>query len=195
MGGFHPQITRIKSLNPDMLYICLFAADAAHLAVALKGTGIDANKLPIWGNQSHSPDFIAAAPKAVDGWYGSVNFNPSSDDLVQKGWVQKLTDYGKKATSDPGIYTVLNNQAAGYQSACFLLEAIRRTKITPDTPLKEAREKIRDELPKIKMKTYGSHEVYFGKGGKYEKNRLVEPTYLVQIKGDKWITAGTVEID
>ncbi len=192
-ADFTPQITRIKSLNPELIYVCLFAPDLAHFAIALKGAGIDANKTPIWGCLVHSPEFITAGGAAAEGWYGTVNFNPASDDPVQKVWVQKLTDYGKTITSDPGIYTVLNNQAAGYGAAVFLCEAIRRTKITPDTPLQEAREKIRDELPKIRMKTYGSREVYFGQGGRYEKNRVVEPTFLVQIKGGKWVTVGTVE--
>jgi len=187
---FTPQITEIKSLKPDLLSAILYGPDLAHLMIALKGAGIGADKLISYAAGVLQPEAIEPAGEAAEGWYGTADFNPQSADPVQQAWLKKVTDYGKAITNDPGIYTAQTNTSCGYDAAAFLCEAIRRAKITPDTPLQEARSKIRDELPKIKMKTLSSEELSFGEGGKYEKNRLVKPAFLFQVQGRKLIPVG-----
>ena len=189
---FTPQITKIKSLQPDLICAFLFSQDLAHLAISAKGAGIGAKVMPYFSSLCPLPEFIVAAGEAAEGWYGSALFNIESTDALQQAWHKKLTDYSKTMTNDPGIYAVQHNHASGYDAAAFLCEAIKRAKITPDTPLQEARMKIRDELPKIKMKTYSSVEFRFGEGGKYEKNREVNPIFLFQVKGGKMVTVGQI---
>ena len=192
-ADFTPQITVIKSLKPDLIGAAVYPPDYAHLAIALKGAGIDPKVTPVFGNGGLMPDTIAAGGEATEGLYGSGDFDPESTDPLQRAWIQKVTAYGKSISTDQAIYTVNNNHSGGYISATFICEAIKRTKITPDTPLEEARSKIRDELPKIKMKVYSSEELRLGEGGRYEKNRIVAPVYLYQVKGGKMVTVGEVK--
>ncbi len=189
---FTPQVTQIKALAPDVIFSPLFPPDIAHFAVALKGAGIDPKKTVCYGTINVTPDMIVAGGAAAEGWYGSSDYDFDSKDPVQLAWEKKLTAYGKTITSDAGIYTITTNTACSYDAAAFLCEAIKRTKITPETPLQEARTKIRDELPKIRMKTFTSQEFYFGQGGRYEKNRMARPMTLIQVKDGKLISIGQV---
>ncbi len=192
-ADFTPQVTQIKSLARDLIAAILFPSDLAHVAIALKGAGIDSKVTPCFGYAMVQPDFIVAAGEAGEHWYGSGDFDAESTDPLQRTWVQKLTAYGKSITTDPGIYTVQTNTAGGYIAATFICEAIKRTKITPNTPLEEARIKIRDELPKIKMKIYSSEEFWLGEGGRYEKNRIVAPVFLFQVRGGRITTIAEVK--
>ena len=193
-ADFTPQVTRIKSLAPDLIAAILFPPDLGHLAFALKGAGIDAKLKPCFGFGAVMPDFLKAAGEAGEYWYGSGDFDLESADPVQQAWTEKVINYAKTITTDPGIYTLEGNHGSGYAAAAFLCEAIRRTKITPNTPLQEARAKIRDELPSIRMKAYSSVELRIGEGGRYEKNRLVKPTFLFQVKEGKVVTVGEVKV-
>jgi ABC-type branched-subunit amino acid transport system substrate-binding protein len=189
---FTPQVSQMKGMRPDIICAVLYPRDLAHLAIAMKGAGIDVKQVPCFGSLMVLPEMIVAGGEATEGWYGSSDFDIESPDPVQKVWQKKLTDYGKSITSDAGIYTVSTNTACGYDAAAFICEAMRSAKITPSTPLQEARAKIRDELPKVRAKTYTSAEFRFGEGGRYEKNRLVKPIYLLQIKGQKLVSVGQV---
>jgi branched-chain amino acid transport system substrate-binding protein len=191
-ADFTPQVTQIKGLRADIVCAVLFPRDLAHLAIAFKGVGIDMKQVPAFGSLMVLPEMIVAGGEATEGWYGSSDFDVESTDPVQQAWQKKLTDHGKTITKDAGIYTVQTNTACGYDAAAFLCEAISRAKITPNSPLQEARTKILDELVKIKMKTYCSTEFRFGGGGRYEKNRLVKPIFLLQIKGGKLVRVGQV---
>jgi hypothetical protein len=148
--------------------------------------------VPVYAGYFLTPDVIVAAGSTVEDWYGSGELDVGSTDPVQQIWLEKVTSYGKSTTSDPGVYTVQYNTSAGYDAAAFVCEAIRRSAITPNTPLQKARTKIRDELAKIKMKTYSSVEFRWGEGGKYEKNRLVKPVLLFQVNGGKLIGTGAL---
>jgi ABC-type branched-subunit amino acid transport system substrate-binding protein len=189
---FTPQVSQMKAMRPEIICAVLYPRDLAHLAISIKGAGIDAKQVPCFGSLMVLPEMIIAGGEATEGWYGSSDFDIESPDSVQKVWQKKLTDYGKSITNDAGIYTVSTNTGCGYDAAAFLCEAMRAAKITPNTPLQEARAKIRDELPKIKMKTYCSTEFRFGESGRYEKNRLVKPIYLLQVKGGKLVSVGQV---
>jgi len=189
---FTPQVSQIKAMRPDIICAILYPRDLALLAISLKRGGIDAKQVPCFGSLMVLTEMIVAGGEAAEGWYGSSDFDIENPDPVQKAWQKKLTDYGKSISNDPAIYTVSTNTACGYDAAAFLSEAMRVAKITPSTPLEEARAKIRDELPKIKMKTYSSNEFHFGVGGRYEKNRLVKPIYLLQVKGGKLVSVGQV---
>ena len=51
-ADFTPQVTRIKSLKPDLIIALLFPVDLAHLAIAAKGAGIDAKAVPFYAGFS-----------------------------------------------------------------------------------------------------------------------------------------------
>jgi len=192
-ADFTPRVTQIKALKPDLICALLYPRDLAHFAVALDSAGISAKSTPSFGSLMVQPDMVIAAGKAAEGWYGNADYLiGGGGDPVQASWEKKLNEYAKTKSKDPGVQKAQTNTACGYDAAVFLCEAIKRTNITPNTPLQEARMKISKELPKLKLKTYSSKEFYFGKGGRYEKNRLVKPTYLLQVKDGKIISAGTI---
>ncbi|MCP4625507.1 MAG: ABC transporter substrate-binding protein [bacterium] len=193
-ADFTPRVTQIKALEPQLICAVLFPRDLAHLAVALNSAGISAKSTPCFGSLMVQPDMVVAGGEAAEGWYGSADYLVGGEtDPVQADWEEKLTAYAKIKSNDPGVQKAQTNTACGYDAAVFLCEAIKRAKITPDMPLQEARMKLSIELPKLKLKTYSSKEFYWGKGGRYEKNRLVKPMYLLQVKDKKIVSAGTIQ--
>lgn len=189
-----PQVQQIKALNPDLICAILYSPDMGHLAKSFKGAGIDSTKTPCYASLMLQPESIAAGGDAVEGWYGSSDFDTEATDPVQAAWTTKMIEYGKGISTDKAIYTPSTNTACGYDAACFVTEAIKVGKITPDMALQTARQTLIDTLPKIKMKTYNSGEMYFGTGGTYEKNRLVKPIYLLQAKGGKIVNTGAIQV-
>ena len=189
-----PQVQQIKQLNPELIVAILYSPDMGHLAKSLKGAGIDSTKIPCYASLMLQPETIAAGGDAVEGWYGSSDFDTESQDTVQVAWNTKIVAYGKSISTDVAIYTPSTNTACGYDAMSFVIEAIKISGITPETPLQNARQTLIDTLPKVKMTTYNSTTMYFGTGGTYEKNRLVKPIYLLQAKGGKIVNTGAIEV-
>jgi branched-chain amino acid transport system substrate-binding protein len=193
-ADFTPRVTQIKSLAPDLICAVLFPRDLAHLAVALNAAGISAKKTPCFASLMLQPDMVVAGGAATEGWYGSADFLiGGGGDKAQEEWENKINAYAKTKTDDAGVQKAQTNTACGYDGAAFLCEAIKKAGITPTSPLNEARDKIRKELGEVKMKTYSSTEFYFGKGGRYEKNRLVKPIFLLQVTGGKIVGVEAVQ--
>lgn len=189
-----PQVQQIKQLNPDLICAILYSPDLGHLAKSFKGAGIDSTKVPCYASLMLQPETLAAGGDACEGWYGSSDFDTESTDPVQVAWNSKMIEYGKGISTDKAIYTPSTNTACGYDAASFVCEAIKVGQITPDMELQKARQLLIDTLPKLKLKTYNSTEMYFGTGGTYEKNRLVKPMYLLQAKGGKIVNTGAIQV-
>ena len=193
-ADYTPRVSQLKVLAPDLICAVQFPRDLAQLAIALNSAGMSAKKTACFASLMLQPDMVVAGGKAAEGWYGSADFLVGGGgDPVQAEWEQKLAAYAKSKTDDPGVHQAQTNTACGYDGAAFLCEAIKRADITPKTPLKEARTKIIQRLGEIKMKTYSSKEFYFGKGGRYERNRLVKPMFLLQVSDGKIVDAGAIE--
>jgi len=112
----------------------------------------------------------------------------------ERGWLPKdwKSGWGREGFSVCGVspYAIKNGLAYFDIVHIFKRSPYNAEDITEAEY--EAREKIRDELPKIRMKTYSSVEFHWGEGGKYEKNRLVKPVILFQVKGGKLVGIGAL---
>lgn len=104
--------------------------------------------LPVFANLSALLDpVIRQTNNAVEGWLGTASFVPDIDKLnpYAKQFVQKYNDANDFDEDLPSSSAV-----DVYDCIRIIGYIIKEQGITADTPLKEAREKIRDGLQKLK---------------------------------------------
>lgn len=123
---FNAQLTKIKSLNPDVIFVPGYYAEVGLIAKQAKQLGIEA---PLVGADGwDSPELIKIAGDAINGCYFSNHYtsqdtSPSVQDFVKK--------YQAEYNKVPDAFAAL-----GYEAAQVLLNAIKEAGSTDGTSIK-----------------------------------------------------------
>lgn len=120
--NFTPVLTRIKSLNPDVVYFSGYYSDGGLIKAQMAQLGINADF--VGGNANDNIDFSKLAGKAAS---GTMIINVPSPDLLPYDVAKQfLEDYKARFKMDPpSIWTLLN--ADGLRA---ILHGIEQTKST-----------------------------------------------------------------
>ncbi len=159
--NFYPFLTKIKSLNPDALYVVANTAPAAAIAKQIKEVGLN---VKVFGEGAWtSKTFMDLAGPASEGLYGLVEYAPTIENDLNKKFVE---EFKKKYNDVPDKYS-----SQGYTVASIIIEAIQRAG-APDP------EKIRVALEKTDYKGItGTYRFSKDKHQAFDFN-----IYLVQLK-------------
>ncbi len=132
-SDFRAQLTQIKSVNPEAIYVPGYYTEVATIARQARELGIT---VPLMGGDGwDSPKLFEIGGEALDGCYLSNHY--SVDDPSPA--IQKfVADYKKKYNGTPDALAAL-----GYDAARILADAIKRAGSTDG-------EKIRDALKTVK---------------------------------------------
>jgi len=134
LGGFEfqagdldykAQLTKIKALNPDGLYIPNYVPENANAAKQAKELGI---KSTLLGNNSWFEPMDKVAGVAADGAYFPHNI--SRDDPTLQWFIEK---YKKEYNELPRYHSF-----SGWDDVGFILEAIKKTKSTDPQKIRDA---------------------------------------------------------
>jgi branched-chain amino acid transport system substrate-binding protein len=125
---YKAQLTKIKALNPDGLYIPNYVPENANAAKQAKELGLKSTML---GNNSWYEPMDKVAGVAADGAYFPLNI--SRDDPSLKGFIDK---YNKEYNELPRLHSF-----SGWDDIGFLIDAIKRAQSTDP-------QKIRDTMAK-----------------------------------------------
>ena len=123
---YKAQLTKIKALNPDGLYIPNYVPENANAAKQAKELGLKSTML---GNNSWYEPMDKVAGVAADGAYFPLNI--SRDDPSLKVFIDK---YNKEYNELPRLHSF-----SGWDDIGFLIEAIKKTQSTDP-------QKIRDTM-------------------------------------------------
>ncbi|MBV9865095.1 MAG: ABC transporter substrate-binding protein [Abitibacteriaceae bacterium] len=168
---FHAQLTRIKSTNPDVIFIPGYYTEAATIAVQARSLGI---QQPLLGGDGwDSRELIKIGKSALQNCYFSDHYSPDSPDPKVK---QFVTTYQKRFGEIPDAMAPL-----AYDATHLLLDAIKRAGSLD-------RDKIRDAIANTKN--------YPGVTGNIsiDKDRnAVKPITILQVKGDKFTAFTTIK--
>lgn len=138
---FKPQLTKIKSENPDAIVVSALAQSAQTiLQQARNDVGIDTKVHIIGGNGFNSPAVLKAAGPAAEGLVVGAAWNISaSDELNQKF----IANYKKTYGTDPDQFA-----AQSYAGFYIMADAVTRAKLTDlsHKAVKDNRVKVRDAL-------------------------------------------------
>ena len=114
-NDFRPQLTAIKSSNPQVLFVPGFYTDAGQIALQARDLGIS---VPLVGGDGwDSPTVIAIGGKAVDGCYFSDHYFVGEERPAVQRFVGEIN---KRTGKNPDA-----NSALGYDALYILTNAIK----------------------------------------------------------------------
>lgn len=125
---FKPQLTKIKSKNPDVLFLSDYYNTVGLIAKQARELGI--KSVFLGGDGWDSPDLVKIGGKAVEGSYFSNHYSPESTTPEA---VEFLKAYKAKYGKDPDALAAL-----GYDAALLLFDAIKRAGSTEGPKIRDA---------------------------------------------------------
>jgi branched-chain amino acid transport system substrate-binding protein len=134
-------LTKIKSLNPQLLY---YGGDAqAGVKVVKQSYDIIPNMLKAGGDGMYGPSILSGAGfPSSNGWYATVASPHMMDAKELEPWVKRFT---AKFNSQPSDYSI-----TAYDAALVVLDAIDRVAKTGKPVTRAA---VRDAIQASKVKT------------------------------------------
>jgi len=167
---FIAQLTKIKSANPDVIFVPGYYTEAGLIAIQAKRMGLAA---PILGADGwDSPKLVAVGGDSLNGSYYSHHYSvddpsPDNQNLVAK--------YRERYRQDPDALAAL-----AFDSANLLFDAIRRANSTDPS-------KIRDALAQTK-----DFQGITGRITLDKDRNAVKPAVVLQVKDGKIVYVETV---
>ncbi|HHV79675.1 MAG TPA: ABC transporter substrate-binding protein [Firmicutes bacterium] len=125
---FKPQLTKIKTKNPDVLFLSDYYNTVGLIAKQARELGI--KSVFLGGDGWDSPDLVKIGGKAVEGGYFSNHYSPES---TAPEAVEFLKAYKAKYNKDPDALAAL-----GYDAALLLFDAIKRAGSTEGAKIRDA---------------------------------------------------------
>ena len=172
-------VTRLARANADLIFINLIAGELLGVAQEIAKQKAADGKI-VGGLQGlWAGPWLINSKGAMEGWYSSGYFDYSSSSPMVKGFLEKALPDREKIGMRQGI-TV---EATAYDLAFVLAKVMSDAKITPATPLEEARTKIQQGMAALKN--------YNGMTGTLSVDKDGETTGLTfnifQGKGSQWV--------
>jgi branched-chain amino acid transport system substrate-binding protein len=125
---FNAQLTAIKAVNPDAVFVPGYYTEAGLIALQARRLGIN---VPLFGGDGwESPKLIEIGGTAVEGCYYSTHYSPEGNSPAIQEFVKK---FKAKYNEVPDAMAAL-----GYDSAKVLADAIKRAGTTDGPKLREA---------------------------------------------------------
>ncbi len=160
---FKPLLTRVKSLNPDLVYMVSYVMDAALLMRQSKELDINPSLFVGGGAGFTLPEFYGNAKDAVDYVYSATLWTDSVPYKGAEGYFKKYKATFKETTEYHG--------AEAYASLYVVADALKRAKSAGPKD-------IRDALAATDMMTAFGPVKFVSYGKKTQQNKL--PTFMVQ---------------
>ncbi len=133
---FSPQLTQIKSVNPDALIVSALVEEASGIVIQARQLGISRDVPIIGGNGFNSPSLMKNAGKAAEGVIVGTAWNATSLNPLNRHFVEA---YAAKYGSPPDQFA-----AQAYAGVHIVREAVRRAGSTDN------RKAVRDALAQIR---------------------------------------------
>jgi len=165
---FSAQLTKIKSANPDVLFLPAYYNDVGLIAQQARRQGIDK---PLVGSDAwSSPELIKLSEGAVEGAYFANHYAADIATPVAKKFI---TAYQQKYGNTPDDVAALTYDAFG-----LLFEAMRKA-TAPD------RQALRDSMGAVSGYTGVTGDIRFTPGS----GDPVKSAVIMQVKGDhfSWV--------
>jgi branched-chain amino acid transport system substrate-binding protein len=126
---FNPILTRIKGLEPDLIYMVAYASEGAQIVMQAKSLGIKAQILGTEGIDS-TKQFLGVAKEAAEGVIITTNLNRDDERPVAKNF---FANFKKAYGVDPDMVA-----ASTYDAVCVLANALKQAKSTDPDKIRDA---------------------------------------------------------
>lgn len=162
---FSAQLTKIKSANPDIIFLPAYYNDVGLIAQQARRLGI--NQTLVGSDAWSSPELIKMAEGAVEGSYFANHY---SSDIATPIALKFISTYQEKYGTIPDDVAALTYDAMG-----LLFEALRKA---PSVD----REAVRDAMGAISGYSGVTGDIRFSPGS----GDPIKSAVVMQVKGDKF---------
>ena len=171
-------VTRLGRANADLIFVNLIAGELLGVAQEIAKQKVGEGRI-VGGLQGlWAGPWLINSKGSMEGWYSSGYFDYTSPNPKVKSFLAAAVPDREKIGMRQGISV----EATTYDVAFILAKIMTDAKITPATPLEEARTKIQQGLAALKG--------YNGMTGNLSIDKDGETTGLTmnifQGKGDRW---------
>ncbi len=166
---FKAQLTKIKSLNPDILFIPGYTQETAPAANQARQLGMNQKILGVYGDMDEV--YIQLAGKAAEGHVIASEYDADYDTPRNKEFKQRYYEMAKKNNDPVNIMFA----ALTYDSTGMILAGMKKNGPTS--------EGIKKFLGEVKDYDGVTGKLSFDKKNDCVKSAL----YLLEIKGGKWV--------
>jgi branched-chain amino acid transport system substrate-binding protein len=167
---FTAQLTKIKSTNPDVIFVPGPYTEAGLIAIQAKRLGLTAPMLG--GDAWDSPKLVAIGGDSLNGSYYSNHYSVDDPSPANQNLVAK---YRERYSQDPDALAAL-----AFDSANLLFDAIRRANSTDPS-------RIRDALAQTK-----DFQGITGRITLDKDRNAVKPAVVLQVKDGRIVYVETV---
>ncbi|MCL5039906.1 MAG: ABC transporter substrate-binding protein [Firmicutes bacterium] len=126
---FNPILTKIKGLEPDLIYMVAYASEGAQIVMQAKSLGIKAQILGTEGIDS-TKQFLGVAKEAAEGVIITTNLNRDDERPVAKNF---FANFKKAYGVDPDMVA-----ASTYDAVYVLANALKQAKSTDPDKIRDA---------------------------------------------------------
>lgn len=148
IADFSPVVTKIKSLNPDGVVLAALMPQGVNFAKEYERQGL---KFPVLTSAHvNGGPFVETAGSSVEGWIITGLFDWESKDPKISSFVKRFFERGAADSTIKPPPTHISTEGTYYDTVQILADIMRKAGIKPDSPLQEARDKIRDGMVNLK---------------------------------------------
>lgn len=132
---FKAALTKIKALNPDVIYIPAYYEEVGKIIKQARELGITA---PLLGSDGWDSPKLAeiAGPAALNNTFFTNHYSAQDQDPMVQKFVES---YKKEYGQEPDAFAVL-----GYDGALMMIDAIKRANSTDSVKIKDALAQTKD---------------------------------------------------
>ena len=177
---FSAIVTKIKDLKPQG--IAYSAPPPGNPVGFAKELAAQQVTVPVVASPHFVPsNIVFAAGAAMEGWLAASFFDPTRPDASVQDFAKR---WQAKADADTNIVKParLSLEANDYDVVMILADIMRKANITPETPLLDARTKIRDGMAAVKGYNGLSGTINMGANGD-----ATWPAVIVKAQGGAWV--------
>ncbi len=158
---FSALVTRMKGLNPEGVVTSSFMAEGLLLTREMERQGV---KVPAFVSAVlWAFPFVNQAPgDFIDGWV-TVGYADSFARDKRPDQERFIAEFDRRSEGNPNVPRPLNlsNLTIPYDIIKVVAEAARRAGVNGDTPVQDARTKVRDTLPAAVKDHQGVFQKYY----------------------------------
>lgn len=145
---FSAVVTKIKDLKPDGVVLAALMPQGVSFAKEYERQGI---KAPVVTSAHvNGGPFVETAGTSVEGWIIPGLFNWESTDPKIASFVKRFFDKGAADAAVKPPPTHVSTEGTYYDTVMIIADIMRKAGIKPDSPLQEARDKIKDGMLNVK---------------------------------------------